>query len=78
MERYSPISYTENKIVDNLLNYILQEYRHQLKKLEISVHLPPYIGAELFDAIIVIGIFWIMRFVVQWNQGTESELYHSL
>ena len=50
-----PISYTENKIVDNLLNYILQEYRHQLKKLEISVHLPPYIGAELFDLSIVIG-----------------------
>lgn len=50
-----PISYTENKIVDNLLNYILQEYSHQLKKLEISVHLPPYIGAELFDLSIVIG-----------------------
>lgn len=48
-------SYTENKIVDNLLNYILQGYRERLKKLELSVHLPQYIGTEMFDLSIVIG-----------------------
>ena len=48
-------SYTENKIVDNLLNYILQGYRERSKKLEVSVHLPQYIGTEMFDLSIVIG-----------------------
>ena len=47
--------YTENRNMNNLLNYILEDVKSVIEKPEISVEIPNHIGKELFDLSIVVG-----------------------
>ena len=41
--------YTENRNMNNLLNYILEDSKSVIENPEISVEIPNHIGEELFD-----------------------------
>ena len=47
--------YTENRNMNNLLNYILEDVKSVIEKPEISVEIPNHIGEELFDLSIIVG-----------------------
>ena len=47
--------YTENRNMNNLLNYILEDAKSVIRKPEISVEIPNHIGEELFDLSIIVG-----------------------
>lgn len=47
--------YTENRNMNNLLNYILEDSKSVIENPEISVEIPNHIGEELFDISIIVG-----------------------
>ena len=47
--------YTENRNMNNLLNYILEDSKSVIENPEISVEIPNHIGEELFDLSIIVG-----------------------